>query len=193
MSPNSWFSQPVFIPGGNPESMNEPETNIKPGQLGIKFAYNIAPRSAPGTDSEGVGGAAGNPKAYKMVRTDSSMSVAPYDAAVAWWSNQATYVTTTSPTALGRGRIAGIYRCAVTPGNITCIQTNGKGLVKFVDAPTAAPSAAGLFVIPSATASKADCLAAGSAPTYPPLGRSAGILQGGTATAIVDLEVPDVY
>lgn len=193
MSPNSWFSQPVYIPGGNPESMNEPETNIKPGQLGIKFAYNILPRSAPGADSEGVAGSQGNPKAYKMVRTDSSMAVAPYDSAVAWWADQALYKTTTSPTTLGRGRIAGVYRCAVTPGNVTCIQTNGKGLVKFVDAPTAAPSAAGLFVIPSATASKADCLGAGSAPTYPTLGRSAGILQGGTATAIVDLEVPDVY
>lgn len=193
MSPNSWFSQPVFLPGGNPESMNEPESNIKPGQLGIKFAYNVPPRGAPGVDSEGVAGSAGTSKAYKMVRTDSSMAVAPYDSAVAWWKDQAQYVTTTSPTSLGRGRIAGVYRTAVTPGNITCIQTNGKGLVKFVDAPVAAPSAAGLFVIPSATASKADCLAAGTAPTYPPLGRSAGALQGGTSTAIVDLDVPDVY
>lgn len=194
MSPNSWFSQPVFIPGGNPETMNEPESNIKPGQLGVRFAYNILPRSQPGVDSEGlVTGVQGLPKAYKMVRTDSSMSVAPFDSAVAWWKDQAAYSTTTSPTALGRGRIAGVYRCAVTPGNITCIQIGGKGDVMFVDAPTAAPSGAGLFVIPSATAGKADCLAAASAPTYPPLGRSAGVLQGGTSRAVVDLEVPDVY
>ncbi len=194
MSPNSWFSQPVFIPGGNPETMNEPLSNIKPGQLGIKFAYNILPRSAPGVDAEGLTtGPQGLAKAYKMVQTDSSMSVAPFDSAVAWWSNQATYLVTTSPTTLGRGRIAGVFNNSVTPGNVCCIQTNGKADVKFVDAPTAAPSAAGLLVIPSATAGKADCLAAGSAATYPILGRSAGALQGGTSQAIVDLDVPDVY
>lgn len=195
MSPNSWFSQPVFIPGGNPESMNEPESNIKPGQLGIRFAYNILPRSAPGVDSETVAtGDEGLPKAYKMVRTDSSMSVAPYDGAVAWWSNQALYTTTTSPTSLGRGRIAGVFRTSVTPGNVTCIQIGGKGLVKFIDSVVMANvSAVGNFVIPSATAGKADVIAAGTAATYPTLGRTAGAIQGGTATAQVDLDVPDVY
>lgn len=194
MSPNAWFSQPVFIAGGNPEAMNEPESNIKAGQIGIRFAYNILPRSAPGVDSEGlVTGVQGLAKAYKMVRTDSTMATAPFDAAVAWWSDQAAYKVTTSPTTLGRGRIAGVFRCAVTPGNVTCIQVGGKGDVMFVDAPTAAPSGAGLFVIPSATVGKADCLAAASAPTYPPLGRSAGAIQGGTGRAVVDLDVPEVY
>lgn len=195
MSPNSWFSQPVYLPGGNPETMNEPESNIKPGQLGIKFAYNSLPRSAPGVDSQTLAtGDEGLPKAYKMVRTDSSMSVAPYDSAVAWWADQALYKATTSPTTLGRGRIAGVFRCAVTPGNVTCIQTNGKGAVNFIDAVVVGNvSAAGNFVIPSATAAKADVLAAGTAATYPTLGRTAGVLQGGTAQAIVDLDVPDVY
>ena len=136
--PNSWFSQPVFIPGGNPEAMNEPETNIKPGQLGIRFSYNVPARSAPGVDSETLAtGAVGLPKAYKMVRTDSTMAVAPYNAAVAWWADQARYSVTTSPTTLGRGRVAGVFRCTVTVGNVTCIQVGGKGRVKFVDAPTA--------------------------------------------------------
>lgn len=195
MSPNSWFSQPVFLPGGDPEAMNEPETNIKPGQLGIKFAYNTPSRSAPGVESQTLAtGDAGLPKAYKMVRTDSSMALAPYDSAVAWWSDQALYKTTTLPTALGRGRIAGVYRCAVTPGNVTCIQTNGKGAVHFIDAVVAANvTPAGNFVIPSATPAKADVIAAGTAATYPTLGRTAGALQGGTAQAIVDLDVPDVY
>lgn len=192
--PNSFFQQPVYLPGGNPESVNEPESNIKPGQIGIRFAYNIQPRSAPGVDSEAlVAGMRGLPKAYKLVRTDSSMAVAPYASAVAWWADQALYKTTTSPTTLGRGRVAGIYRCSVTPGNVTCIQVAGKGAVKFVDAPTAAPSDDGAFVIPSATAGKADCLAAGNAATYPPIGRSAGVLQGGTSEAIVDIDVPEVY
>lgn len=194
MSPNSWFSQPVFIPGGNPESMNEPESNIKPGQIGIRFSYMIPARSAPGVDSETLAtGPAGLPKAYKMVRTDSTMAVAPYDGAVAWFADQAAEKVTTSPTTLGRGRVAGVFRTTVTPGNVTCIQVGGKGKVKFIDAVTAAPSGAGLFVIPSSVAGKADCLAAGNAATYPLIGRSAGALQGGTSEAIVDIDVAEVY
>lgn len=193
--PNSWFSQPVYLPGGNPETMNEPEDRIKPGQIGIRFSYNVPPRSAPGVDSQTLAaGAVGLPKAYKMVRTDSTMAVAPFDAAVAWWADQALYKVTTSPTTLGRGRIAGVFRTSVTPGNVTCIQVGGKGKVKFIDAVVGANvTAAGNFVIPSATAGKADVLAAGTAATFPTLGRTAGALQGGTSEAIVDLDVPEVY
>lgn len=192
--PNSFFNQPVFIPGGNPETMNEPESNIKPGQIGVRFFYNIPARQAPGVDSETLAlGAAGLPKGYKMVRTDSSMTVAPYDGAVAWWANQALYRTTTSPTTLGRGRVAGVYCGAVTPGNVCCIQIKGKANVKFIDAVVGANvTAAGNLVIPSSTAGKADVLAAGTAATYPILGRTAGALQGGTSEAIVDLDVDDV-
>lgn len=191
---NSFFNQPVFIPGGNPETMNEPESNIKPGQIGVRFFYHIPARSAPGVDSETLAlGAVGLPKGYKMVRTDSSMAVAPYDGAVAWWANQALYRTTTSPTTLGRGRVAGVFRCAVTPGNVTCIQIKGKGKVKFIDAVVGADvTDDGNFVIPSATAGKADVLAAGTASSYPKIGRTAGALQGGTSEAIVDIDVDDV-
>jgi hypothetical protein len=193
MSPNSWFSQPVYIPGGDPEAMNEPSL-LYPGQLGIRFSYINPPRTIP-TDAAQVtpdAQEAGFPKSFKLVKTDSTMAVAPYDGAVAWFSDQANNVVTTTVTTLGRGRVAGVFKNAVTPGNFTCIQVKGKAQVKFVDAPTAVPTAAGLIVIPSATNSKADCLAAGSAATYPPLGRSASGLFGGTSVAIVDLDVPEV-
>lgn len=191
MSPNGWFSQPVYIPGGDPEAMNEASL-LYPGQLGIRFSYINPPRTAA-ADSESLAtGEAGLPKSFKLVKTDSSMAVAPYDGAVAWFANQATNLVTTTVGTLGRGRVAGIFKCAVTPGYYTCIQVKGKGKVKFVDAPTSAPSGVGLFVVPSATAGKADCLAAGSAATYPSIGRSAGALQGGTSEAIVDIDVPEV-
>lgn len=190
MSPNSWFSQPVYLRGGDPESMNE-QTLLYPGQLGIRFSYNIPPRSQPGTESQST--SAGNPKGYQLVATDSAMSVAPFDGAVAWFKDQAQYVVTTSPTSLGRGRVAGVFRTAVTPGYYTCIQIKGHGLVMFVDSPTAAPDATGKIVVPSATAGKADCLAAGTAATFPSLGRTTGALQGGTARAMVDLDLPEAY
>lgn len=191
MSPNSWFSQPVFIPSGDPESMNEP-TLAYPGQLGIRFNYTNPPRTIPADSSAMDAGEAGFPKAFKLVRTDSSMTVAPFDGAVAWFSDQANTVVTTTVTTLGRGRVAGIFKNAVTPGYYTCIQVKGKGQVKFIDGVTAAPTIAGLIVIPSATAAKADCLAAATAATYPPIGRSAGVYDATNARAIVDIDVPEV-
>lgn len=184
MSPNGFFSQPVFIPGGDPDAMNEPNL-LYPGQLGIRFNYQIPPRQQPNTTT-----GAGTPKTYKLVQTDSSMSVAPFPSAVAWFADQTRALVTTSPT--NRGRVAGVFPNSVTPGNFCCIVVKGLRNVKGVDAPTAAPTAAGLLVIPSATAGKADVLAAGSAATYPIIGRSAGTVQGGSAEFLCDVDVPEV-
>jgi hypothetical protein len=117
------------------------------------------------------------------------MTVTPYHGAVAWWQDKTNYTVSTDPTALGRGRVAGIFQYAITAGNIGFIQTRGPATVKFIDAPTAAPTAAGLIVIPSATAAKADCLAAGTAATYPSLGVSSEAVDG-NMEAIVELDVP---
>jgi hypothetical protein len=186
--PNSWFSQPVYIPGGNPESMNEASLAY-PGQLGIRFNYINPPRSVAGADASEDG----RSKGFQLVHTDSSMTVNPFDGAVAWWARQDLYRVTTSPTTLGRGRVAGVFRTAVTPGNYCCIQQKGMGTVKFIDAVATPPTAAGLLVVPSATAAKADTLAAGTAATYPTLGRTAGVYNAGEATGLVDLDVPEVY
>jgi hypothetical protein len=188
MSPNSWFSQPVYIPGGNPETMNE-ATLLYPGQLGIRFSYRNPSRTVtPSSDAVEDG----TPKTFKLVKTDSTMSVAPYDGAVAWYANQANYLVTTTVTTLGRGRVAGVFKTAVTPGNHCCIQLKGKSLVKFVDGVVSQPDATGKLAIPSATNGKADCLAAGSAATYPILGRTVSAYDAPNATAIVDLDVPEV-
>lgn len=183
-----WEMPPVYLQSGDPEK--EAVTNLHAqGLLGARFTV-VQPSRVPASAEDG------RSKTYQLVQTDSSMSVAPFKGAVAWWSDKTRYLVTTSPTTLGRGRIAGVFQNdeainPITPGQYTCIQTHGPGSVKFVDAPTAAPSIAGGFVIPSATAGKADCLAAGSAATYPALGVAAGALQGGTALAVVDLDVPE--
>ena len=183
--PNSFFSQPVFIPGGDPENVNEPSL-LYPGQLGIRFNYITPPRGTP-SGTTGVG----TPKSYKLVGTDSSMAVAPYAGAVAWFADQARQIVTTTVSTLGRGRVAGSFRCVVTPGNYTCIQVKGLGVVKLTDA-SANGTAAGEFVIPSATAAKAEIVAAGSAATYPALGRSAGMTNVPARECLVDHDVPEV-
>lgn len=182
---NNVRNQPMYVQAGNIENENVPaSTDPYPGMLGSRVTVNTTTGPTGGVSS-------GGGKTYQRIVTDSTMSVAPYQGAVAWWSDKSKAMVTTSPTALGRGRVAGVFRNAITPGNIGFIQTQGPSTVKVIDTPTAAPTAAGLIVIPSATAGKADVLAAGSAATYPALGVTTGAVQGGTSVAPVDLDVPE--
>lgn len=181
-------SRPVYLQSGDPEGENTP-TLYAPGSLGLRFTVINPQRATPGAE-------AGRSKKYQIVRTDSSMSVAPYLGAVAWWSDKTQYLVTTTVTTLGRGRIAGVFQNPVTPGNYCCVQIGGPALVKFTDSVTATPDGTGQFVIPSATNAKADCLAAGTAATYPPLGITAAVGTGGAfnasdRTGVVDLAVPE--
>ena len=174
--------QPMYLPnGGDPEQVNLPSLQM-PGMLGGRLIN-------PSDD--------GN-KEYQLVQVDSTAAatpVNPYSGATAWWIDKENYKVGTEAaySGGGRGQVAGIFRTAVTPGNYTCIQTKGRcDNVKLVDAPVATPTAAGAFIIPSATDGKADCLAAGSAATYPALGRAAGTLNLGDNTCAVDLDVPAI-
>lgn len=186
--PINYHGQPAYIPTGDPEQMSSPALHA-PGQLGIRFT--IKQPSGPGTP----GSEEFRSKTYQVVRTDSSMSVSPFKGAVAWWADKTSYLVTTSPTTLGRGRVAGVFQnlpaYPITKGHYCCIQVRGPAVVKFIDAVTAAPTVAGLIVIPSATAGKADCLAAASAATYPALGVSASVYDAAQAEAVVDLDVPE--
>jgi hypothetical protein len=182
--PNNIRLQPMYLQSGDPESENVVSL-LYPGMLGGRVTVKQpGPPGSPGAEAFRF-------KTYQLVQTDSSMTTAPYLGAVAWWSDKTKYLVTTNPATLGRGRIAGIFQNAITPGNYGCIQTQGPATVKFVDSPNTAPSIAGLFVIPSATAGKADTTAAGVAPTYPVLGVTSGSILGSDSTAIVDLDVPE--
>lgn len=183
MSPIGWNQQAVYLQSGDPETENS-ATLAYPGLLGARFFVKQPHRTAPGAEE-------GRAKGYQLIKTDSTMTVAPFKGAVAWWADRTQYLVTTTVTTLGRGRVAGVFQNAITAGNYGCVQIKGPAITKFVDAPTATPTVAGLFVIPSATNAKADALAAGSAPTYPPLGVTAGVYNAAAAEAVVDLDVPE--
>lgn len=153
----------VFVQTGDPTTVNE-TTPYAPGQLGKEVT--VTNSSASTTSGQGA-------KVFKYVLVDSTATLAPFIGAVAWWSDRDNFVVTTAAT--NRGQVAGIF-CGATPqiGRYGFIQIGGPAIVKFIDAVTAQPTTAGLHVIPSATAGKADCLAAGSAPTYPLIGTSNG-------------------
>jgi hypothetical protein len=181
--PNNHEMGPVYLQSGDPEAENN-LVLAYPGQLGMRFTVIQPTRSPAGAED-------GRSKTYQLIRTDSTMTVAPFRGAVAWWSDKTQYLVTTSVTALGRGRIAGVFQNAITKGWYGCIQTKGPATVKFIDAVASAPTAAGLWVIPSATDGKADTIAAGSALTYPLLGVTAGVYNASAAEGVVDLNVPE--
>jgi hypothetical protein len=179
-------TQPLYLPNdADPTQFNVPESDWRyPGMIGGTATFVF-----------GTAGSATNPRGSKnvqLVRTDSTMTTAPYSGASAWWKNKLIYQVTTDPTSR-RGQIAGVFLGPVTPGRLAIIQTGGRhGQVKFIDAVTSTPDATGKIVIPSATAGKADCLAAGTAATYPALGVTAGTYDAVNAVCAVDLNIPQV-
>lgn len=186
--PSRWEMPPVYLQSGDPETESTPTLHA-PGLLGARFTITNPQRSAPGTETT----TAGRSKRYQLVKTDSTMAVAPYPGAVAWWADKAAYVVTTSASASSRGAIAGVFaRAWQTAGDYMCVQIGGPNFTKFVDASMAAV-AAGEHAIPSATDGKAQREAVGTAPTYPPLGIVSAPLtkMAAEARVLVDLDVPE--
>ena len=176
-------NQPVFIQSGDPETENVSALE-HPGSLGVRTSTRQpSTPGAPGTEERRF-------KTYQRVKTDSTMSVAPYKGAVAWWADRASYLVTTDAT--NRNDVAGVFQGVITPGNYGWVQQRGPATVKFVDASMAA-LAAGDMAIPSTTDGKAQRVAAGTAPTHTKIGTVAVNLEkdAAGATAIVDLDVPE--
>jgi len=185
--PNRWEQPAIYLQSGDPEQENVP-TLLYPGLLGARFTVIQPSRVAPAAE-------AGRSKRYQIIKTDSTMAVAPYEGAVGWWADQAAYtVTTTSPsTAQTRNRVAGAFCNAITPGYYGCVQIAGPGKVKLIDAVVQANVVAGAYIVPSATNGKADVVAAATAPTAQPLGQVAQPLTFNVAdlTVVVDLAIPE--
>jgi hypothetical protein len=179
MPENRKRDQIQWVSTGDPSTVDDSRL-LYPGQLGGIF-----------TDKNGG--------EWQYVQGDSTMSVAPFPGATLWWADRTNFKVTTSPTTLGRGRVAGVIPvfqqdgatrvASKSVGGYFFVQKGGVAKIKFVDAPTAQPTAAGLIVIPSATAGKADCLAAGSAATYPKIGASAGTYDAVNCEANVELSI----
>lgn len=181
--PNRWEMPPAYLQSGDPEQENTPSLHAA-GLLGCRFTVVQPGRSIAGVE-------AGRSKRYQLVQTDSSMAVAPYPGATAWWADKARYLVTTVAT--NRNRVAGVFQNAITPGNYGCVQIGGPCTTKLLDADMASV-AIGDYIIPSATAGKATRVAVGTAPTHTPMGQVAGppiSTDAFGATAVVDLNIPE--
>jgi len=171
----------LFFQNGDPQGMNENVLQY-PGMLGI---------IAPTLCSDGI------TRELQIVQADSVMGTAPREGALAFWANEDQYLVTTNEaiTGFGRGRCIGVFTCvvdiALAGSNYTAIVKKGrKTNVWFIDSPAASPSGAGLFVVPHTTDGRADCIAAGSPATYPPIGRTSGtVLDAAEDLAECDVDV----
>ena len=155
----------------------------------MRFTVIQPSRETPGAEE-------GRSKRYQIVRTDSTMAATPAEGDVMWWSDKINYVVTNVAAVASRGRVAGIFQnehltYPVTPGNYCCVQIGGPGKVRFIAGFAAAPDASGLFVIPSATSGRADTMVAGTAATYPVIGKTAGAFIGGQTLAVVDIDIDE--
>lgn len=175
--PNNITQPAVFLQSGSPETENRAADGLSGGQLGSRITVKVPPATAGGDQLA---------KGYQLVQVDSAMGTAPSAGAVAYWRRSSGYVVTTDPAIAGRGNVAGVFRLAATVDYICCIQQTG--LVTDLQVQTGTPLDTGLEVIPSATAGKADVMAAGTAATYPVMGRSKSTALAGVFSA--DLTLP---
>src|SRR5258706_2291187 len=163
MSPNRWEQPAIYLQSGDPEQENTPTLHAA-GTLGSRFTVVQPSRGTIGVEEV-------RSKRYQLIQTDSTMTVAPYKGATAWWSDKSRYLVTTNAT--NRNRVCGVFQNAVTPGNYGCVQIGGPSTTKLLDADMAAV-AIGDYIIPSATNSKATRVAVGTAPTHTRMGQVSG-------------------
>ncbi len=180
MPNNSAGRGTVYIPTGNPDTINY-TPNYAPGELGTPFV-------------------AGQ-KGYQLVQLDSGATAATSVGVVAanqaaYWKDKSAYlVTNDAKQALGGAatnsfvnEIAGVFRSAVTAGNITAILQSGTALVKD----GGNTFAVGQTVVGEAdsTAAAFDSVAVGTASTYNRVGTARGAATGGFVS--VDLVIPSI-
>ena len=181
--PNNIINQPVYA---DPENMDVPSL-AWPGNLGDRFAVNVPPGAAPGI---GPVQDRGDSKTYQIVQTDSGMGTQATRGMVTWWRDKQKYVVTTDQLrALNRNEVAGIIKNTVTSGNYTCIQQGGTSYVMVTLANIGAVVSGDMLIPSAADNGRADRVAAGTAPTYTPIGIAVGTTVA-TNLILTELRLP---
>lgn len=169
----------VFIPTGNPETVNY-TPNYAPGELGTDYSFNQ--------------------KHYQVVQLDSGATVSTPTGivatnALAFWKDRANYLVTNdrrfaeggAATGSYANKVAGRFGNAVTAGNFCHITQ--RGIANLLDGGNT--FAVGESVIAEADlVAAADRVAVGTAVTFQLLGFARGGASGGVVS--VDLNIPSV-
>jgi len=165
--------QTVYISTGDPDTMNSSEL-YKPGEFGAIFDYAGSRR-------------------YQLVQLDSGATAAPTVGVVAatqvaFWKDKSKYLVTNDLRFSQRNLPAGIFRVALTAGYYGCVLKKGRGINVKVDSATYADG--DVLVANSGTNAAAINIAAGTAPTYIPIGVARAVSANGVVPT--DVDIPDV-
>lgn len=167
----------LFFQGGDPLAMVESELQY-PGMLGV-----VAPtKCRDGVDRD-----------LQIVQADSILGTALTAAQVVWWKDRSANLVTNDPTGI-RGQVAGVVGENVdgdipVSSYIAIVKKAATHGVKLKDSPASAADITGKFVIPDTAAGRADVLAAGTAASYPPIGRAIGTQDATTKIAQCAVDV----
>lgn len=164
---------PYFLTG-NPET-EESLALYAAGLLGTYAEYNQGTAVAP------------NICRYQLVKCDAGIT--PAVGNVLYWVSRAAFTVTTVRT--NRGNVAGIARIAGTiVASYIWMLKRGDRTVRYQGAPTVAPDATGLTVVPSAgTDGVADAVAIATAAPGPIIGTTLGAAAANLALTRVN--IPD--
>ncbi len=169
--PNVMKGKAIFIPGGDPDSMNVASLDHV-GELGQEFDYND--------------------RVYQLVQFDSSCSSVAANT-LAYWASRAAYKVTNvaasgrlnSVDQSHRNNVAGIFRCAATASYYGCILKKGHNI--YVN-DTGSSSVAGDFLICiTATNPYAKQVTLGTAPGYQVIGVAVASSSGNKVLADIDI------
>jgi hypothetical protein len=165
--------QTVYISTGDPDTMNASEI-YKPGELGAVFDFAGSRR-------------------YQLVQLDSGAVAANTVGVVAatqlaFWKDRSKYLVTNDLRFSNRNEVAGIFRVALTAGYYGCILKKGNAINVLADSATYADG--DVMIANSGTTAGCINIAAGTAPTYIPV----GIARGARANGVVstDVNIPEV-
>lgn len=164
----------AYFQTGNPET-EEASSLYAPGLLGTFAWFNQGTPVAP------------NWCRYRLVKQTTAISGVVGN--VMYWVSKAAFTVTTDRT--NRGNVAGICRIAVvTAATYIWLLVHGDRTVKFQGAPTVAPDATGLTVVPSSgTDGVADSVAIATAAPGPVIGTTLGAASSNLALCRVN--IPD--
>lgn len=178
--PNNNQNPTAYVYTGNPATVNT-TTLYKPGELGSRLV------------ADG--------KEWQLVQLDSGATAATSVGVVAatqvaFWKQKSIYLVTNDLVQSGastggtadRNLVAGVFPAAITAGNYCYVQQQGAATVLAASGGTWADAV--VAIANSGTAADITSIAAGTAPTYIPL----GVVRSGRAstTVTVDLNIPAV-
>jgi hypothetical protein len=168
------YEDAIYIPNGDPRTLGSMMTSLyAPGDLGKRTQFNFGTAAAPIWVT------------MQLVKYKTGITFAVGE--VLWWDDIDDKIVTNVSNG---GVVAGVAPYIAVAASYGWCYKAGNVAVKYVDAPTVAPSTAGLLAVASATNGRADCITTITA--LVPIGRTLGAQDATSKLASTMLNIFDV-